>query len=94
MLLLCALLLAAIAHSEGRAGGREALRWRGLSAIFLLMSVDEAVQTHEQTIDPLRSVWKRRWEGWILLAGRRNFGDQMIQTLSGPVSCLTIVGDH
>jgi hypothetical protein len=55
MLLLCALLLAAVAHSEG--GGRDVLRWRALSAIFLLMSVDEAVQVHEQTIGPLRSVF-------------------------------------
>jgi hypothetical protein len=57
MLLLCCVLLAAIAHSEGREGGRDVLHWRLLSAIFLFMSVDEAVQIHEQTIDPLRSVF-------------------------------------
>ena len=57
MLLLCSVLIAAVAHSERRGGGRDALRWRGLSAIFLVMSVDEAVQIHEQTIDPLRSVF-------------------------------------
>lgn len=56
MLLLCALLLAAVAHSEGRGGGRDVTRWRVLSAIFLLMSVDEVVQIHEQTIGPLRSL--------------------------------------
>ena len=57
MLLLCALLLAAVARSEGKGGGRDVTRWRVLSAIFLLMSVDEAVQIHEQTIGPLRSVF-------------------------------------
>ena len=56
ILLLCALLLAAIAHSEGTGEGRDVTRWRVLSAIFLVMSVDEAVQIHEQTIHPLRSV--------------------------------------
>lgn len=57
MLLLCSVLLAAVASSEGRGGGRDVLRWRVLSAVFLCMSVDEAVQIHEQTIDPLRSVF-------------------------------------
>lgn len=57
MLLLCSVLLAAVASSEGRGGGRDVLRWRVLSVVFLFMSVDEAVQLHEQTIDPLRSVF-------------------------------------
>ncbi len=56
VLLTCSLLLAAVARLEGGEGGRDVVRWWGLSAVFLLMSVDEAVQIHEQTIDPLRTV--------------------------------------
>lgn len=57
MLLLCSVLLAAVAYSEGRVGGRDVLRWRVLSVIFLAMSADEAVQIHEQTVAPMRSVF-------------------------------------
>ena len=56
LLLTCSLLLAAVARLEGGGGGRDVVRWWGLSAVFLLMSVDEAVQIHEQTIHPLREV--------------------------------------
>lgn len=46
-LLLCSLLLAAIALAQKRSGGRYRRRWGVLSLIFVLLSVDEAASMHE-----------------------------------------------
>jgi len=46
-LLLCSFLLAAIAVSQKRSGGRYRRHWGVLSLIFVLLSVDEAASMHE-----------------------------------------------
>ena len=54
MLLAAAGALAVIARRER--GRRYARHWTGLAAIFLYLSVDEAVGIHELTIDPTREL--------------------------------------
>jgi hypothetical protein len=54
LLLACAVLLGAIAVRRRRVRARFALHWAALSAIFVALSVDEAVSLHEQGIEPLR----------------------------------------
>jgi hypothetical protein len=46
-LLLCSVLLATIAATKKRQGERYATRWGVLSAIFLILSVDEVARIHE-----------------------------------------------
>ncbi len=50
-LLLCCMLLAVIAVARRRTGGRFALRWAGLSLIFLYLSADEMLRLHERASD-------------------------------------------
>ena len=52
-LLLCSVLLAAIASAAKRTGGPYHRHWTGLALVFLLVSIDEAAQIHEQTITPI-----------------------------------------
>jgi hypothetical protein len=47
-LLLCSILLAAIAATKKRLGDRYALRWGVLSGIFLILSIDEVAAIHER----------------------------------------------
>lgn len=47
-LLLCAILLAAIAAARRAGGDRFAPHWYALAAVFLLMSIDEAATLHEK----------------------------------------------
>lgn len=54
LLLLAAALLAVIAWHAHQAGKRFRRHWTGLSAVFLFMSLDEAVSFHELLIEPLR----------------------------------------
>jgi len=54
-LLLCSVLLAAIAFAEKRTGGRYVLHWAVLSLIFLFLSLDEAALIHEIRSAPLRA---------------------------------------
>jgi hypothetical protein len=56
LLLLCAHLFAAIALTCRATGARYALRWGGLSLIFVYLFVDETYTVHEKTIVPLRAV--------------------------------------
>lgn len=55
-LLLCALLLAAVAAIKKRDGARYISHWRALAVIFLYLSLDEAAQIHERTTPPLREL--------------------------------------
>jgi len=48
-LLLCSVLLATIAVANKRHGNRYTIEWVLLSAVFLLLSVDEVAQIHEET---------------------------------------------
>lgn len=55
-LLLCSLLLSIISFAKKSSGNRFYLHWLALSAIFLLLAMDETIQFHEQTITPLRTL--------------------------------------
>jgi hypothetical protein len=48
LLLACALVLSAIAVDVGARGGPHRRRWIGLAVGFFLMSLDEAIELHEQ----------------------------------------------
>ena len=52
LLLACSLLLGVIAHARTTAAGAYLLHWWGLSAIFLYLSIDEAISIHEK-LSPL-----------------------------------------
>jgi hypothetical protein len=72
LLLLCALLLAAIAaaHRQQRTG--PVVRWLILSSIFVFLSLDEIAQLHELSIRPLRDTFHTTgffYYGWIIPAG-------------------------
>lgn len=54
-LLLCAILLALIAQIKQVMQGSYRLHWILLSAVFVVLSIDEAVAFHERSIKPLRS---------------------------------------
>lgn len=54
-LLVCAALLALIAMAKKAEQDQYTLHWSGLSTIFLLLSVDEAVVLHERLIAPVQS---------------------------------------
>jgi hypothetical protein len=56
-LLACAILLALLAVVERSVSRRHAIAWGGLAAIFVLLSIDEAVMFHEMFINSLRSAW-------------------------------------
>lgn len=75
-LLLCALLLAAIAAIKKRDGARYVSHWRALAVIFLYLSLDEAATIHERTTLPLRallSAWGVLYGflfwSWVVLFG-------------------------
>jgi len=69
-LLFCSVLLAIIGGASKEKKDKFHLHWKFLSLIFLLMSIDESLQLHEQTIGLLR-----RWLGlggllyysWVIL---------------------------
>ena len=65
-LLLCALLLMLIALLKKEQGDRYITHWRGLSAIFLFLSLDEAASLHEMLIEPLQALTSA--SGFFLLA--------------------------
>lgn len=52
-LLLCSALLAVIALARRRHEDRYALRWAGLSVVFLYLSTDEMLRLHERASDKL-----------------------------------------
>lgn len=54
LLLLCSLLLAAIAIGHRQHGGSRVFYWLILSLIFAFLSLDETAQLHELSIRPLR----------------------------------------
>lgn len=54
-LLFCGLLLAIIAYGKKKNRGAYFYHWAGLSALFIFLSVDEALAIHEGTTRPLRS---------------------------------------
>jgi hypothetical protein len=53
-LLLCSALLGFIAMARRTGSDRRWRYWAGLSAIFLLLSIDEAASIHELSIEPLQ----------------------------------------
>lgn len=56
LLLLCSVLLVAIASAAKRLGERDALWWAALSVIFVLLSLDETASFHESATELLRSL--------------------------------------
>ena len=56
MILICAALLWTAGRLCDASGERWARYWKMLSAIFVLLSIDEAAAIHEKTILPLRSL--------------------------------------
>lgn len=54
-LLFCGLLLAIIAAGKKKNRGAYLYHWAGLSALFVFLSMDEALAIHEGTTRPLRS---------------------------------------
>ncbi|WP_404402400.1 hypothetical protein [Pelagibacterium halotolerans] len=57
LLFICAALLYLIARATRADDGRDWVRWMTLSAIFLLMSLDEAASFHEALMRPLRGAF-------------------------------------
>ncbi len=55
LLLLCSLLLAAIAFIVRKTGGRYVPHWAAMSMIFVFLSLDEMMSVHERLIGPLRT---------------------------------------
>jgi hypothetical protein len=55
LLLFCSALLALIGIRKKRSNDPFYRHWKGLAAIFLFMSIDEAVQIHELLIDPIHT---------------------------------------
>jgi hypothetical protein len=71
LLLCCALLLSLIAAGHKRCGGR-VIPWTLLSAVFVLLSLDEVAQLHELSIRPLREHFQTTgflYYPWIVPAG-------------------------
>lgn len=72
-LLMCSLLLAAIAMTRKRARDRYALHWGALSVIFLFLSLDEAAKIHEEMAGrPLRSALRTSgvlYYAWVIPYG-------------------------
>lgn len=66
LLLTAAALLAVIALSKSKANELFARHWGALSAIFLLMSLDEAANLHERLISPLQRLLGA--SGWFRFA--------------------------
>lgn len=56
ILLLCSALLAVISSARKRVGDTYAFHWRGLSILFVLLSLDEAVSIHERFNEAIRSL--------------------------------------
>jgi hypothetical protein len=70
LLFLCALLLAAAAQRENRAGSPWIWNWRVLSGIFVFLSLDETAQLHEKTIKPMRAALGTSgvfYFGWVII---------------------------
>jgi hypothetical protein len=70
LLLACAILLAVIAVIKMEDKARYINHWRGLSAIFLFLSLDELISLHERTILPLRTALQARsflYSTWVVL---------------------------
>ncbi len=72
LLLICCLLLSAIAsvHRHNRLGF--VAHWLTLSLVFLYLSLDETAQLHELSIPPIRSAFRTTgllYYGWIVPAG-------------------------
>jgi hypothetical protein len=57
LLLVCALLLALIAHVRVLHQVGERRYWRGLAVIFLFLSIDEASEIHERLTVPLQTLF-------------------------------------
>lgn len=66
LLLIAAGLLAVIASVKHRIGDGFKWHWTVLSALFLLMSLDEAASFHERLIEPMRALLGA--EGWLHFA--------------------------
>ena len=67
----CAVLLALISLAKRANGDRWLAYWSALSAIFLLMSLDEVASFHERTIGPLHSLFELGelfTYAWVLIA--------------------------
>lgn len=67
-LLFSSILLSVIA-SVKKTDKRSYFHWRLLSIIFLLLAMDEAIQFHEQTITPLRTLFNLRgifYYSWVI----------------------------
>jgi hypothetical protein len=56
-LVVCAVLVAAIAQHKANLSDPYKWHWRGLAALFFLLSLDEALALHEETIEPLRQIF-------------------------------------
>lgn len=72
LLLLCALLLAAIAVAQKHQGGSHVVHWLVLSLIFAFLSLDETAQLHELSIRPLQDLFGLTGflhYAWIIPAG-------------------------
>lgn len=72
LLLLCSLLLAAIAVAQKSRRGGHVVHWLVLSLIFVFLSLDETAQLHELAIAPLRDMFGAKgvlYYGWIIPAG-------------------------
>ncbi len=54
-LLLCAALLAIIAHARAKDGRDSVHHWSALAGIFVLLSLDEALMLHEGLAEPVRT---------------------------------------
>lgn len=71
-LLLSAILLGLIAADALRARRPYAAHWSGLSILFVLMSIDEAMVIHEQWSHPLRLLFGQSgalYYTWVVLGG-------------------------
>lgn len=70
LLLVCSILLAVITVIKTEDKGRYINHWRGLSAIFLFLALDEIISLHERTIPPLRTALQARsflYSAWVIL---------------------------
>jgi hypothetical protein len=72
LLLLCSILLTAIASAERQRQSRYAVGWLVLALIFLFLSLDETAQLHELSIAPLQDTFSASGfllYAWIVPAG-------------------------
>jgi hypothetical protein len=70
-LLFCSFLLAIISSAKKMEKADFTFQWALLAAIFLLLSIDETIQLHEQTITPLRLLFHGRgifYFSWVIPA--------------------------